>query len=210
MDEISKTIKNDLTKPRIVIKISEKLSLRTLWILVGVSLLISCVIYFIMAPIEIQLKEISSFGVMELEFMWNAGQAQIIIDAWGSEYIQKELFVTYLDFAFMPAYALLFSGFSLIISKKITHLINHLQQSPFTHFLQRYSGYSVLFPWFAVVFDIIENLNIIHILKNPMTFNTISPTITSLCASIKFGFLVLSIISIILGTITILLKGKKK
>ncbi|UYP48288.1 hypothetical protein NEF87_004573 [Candidatus Lokiarchaeum ossiferum] len=200
----------ELKGPSFLQKFFEKISLRSLWIISGFGFLSTIIIYLIMAPIELELKEISPFGVMELEFMWTRSQAQVIIDAWGLEYIQKELFVTYLDFVFMPAYAILFSSFSLAISKKIVHNKTNLKKSPIVKFFSRNGLVIGLFPWIAVIFDIIENLNIIYILTNPEMFRNFAPFLTSVCASIKFSFLLLSILFSLVEILVFLFMKNKR
>lgn len=200
----------ELKGPRFLQKFFEKISIRNLWIISGLGFFLSVVIYLIMAPIELELKEVSPFGVMELEFMWNASQAQVIIEAWGAEFIQKELFVTYLDFVFMPAYAILFSGISLLISKKIIQFERDQTDHPIMKVFQKYGLIIALFPWIAVIFDIIENLNIIYILTNPEIFGNFAPFLTSLCATIKFSFLLMSIVCSFIELLVVIFMGGKK
>ena len=182
-------------------------STRILWIMFILGFLATIIISVIMNPIETELKANTPYGIMELEFMWTVSQAKLIVAAWGSILIERELFVTYLDFLFMLSYACLLGGASLIIARNIKDCSD---QSISLNKIEKLGYLATLLPWIAVIFDIIENINIIIILTNPENINSVSPLLTSICASIKFSFLIATLIYIAIGICILILKKIKR
>jgi hypothetical protein len=156
-----------------------------------------------MAPMETYLKNISAYGVLELEFMWTVEQAQIILNAWGTVGIQKELFVSYVDYGYMVGYSLFLGMAQLLLLRACDRkaILSKNQKSLLI--------WGTIFPFLAAGFDVVENINLIVILLNPTSLQAINTFLASLCASIKFGLLFLGFGSILFTLILLLVKKKQ-
>jgi len=151
----------------------------------------------IMAPIEAELKNSTGYGVLEFEFAWTSERINTIFKAWGSEGKKKELYVTIVDFYFIPCYSLFFAGCILLVTRNL--------QGKF----QDRGLLMTITPFIAGIFDVIENINLVLMLTNESFIYSFSPFLASLCASIKFGILFLDIIFFIIGFFTIITKKLK-
>jgi hypothetical protein len=155
---------------------------------------------------ELQIEEQTGLGVLDIEFVWTVARTEEVLALWGTRYISAEIVVNFLDFLFMPAYATVFTFISWILTRKL-----HDQEMA----RKSSSKASIFFfkigflPWVAVLFDVIENINILMILWRPDSFASYHPFVVSLCASIKFGLLGLVILGILVQ-IGILLKFRTK
>lgn len=170
---------------------------KTLYIATMISLIFTAIIFLLMRPVEAELKSLTPYGVMELEFAWTMAQIDKILAAWGSSLILKELGVTFLDFGFLVFYSITLAGVTLILTRKFFHetLYNW--------------GYRIaLVPFLAAIFDVIENINLIFMLTSPSSFPTFAPLVASVCATIKFGLLFGTVIFWLVGCIYTLLKRK--
>jgi hypothetical protein len=170
---------------------------KTLHIATMLSLIFTAIIFLLMRPVETELKSLTPYGVMELEFAWTMAQIDKILTAWGSSLILKELGVTFLDFGFLVFYSITLAGVTLILTRKFFHetLYNW--------------GYRIaLVPFLAAIFDVIENINLIFMLTSPSSFPTFAPLVASVCATIKFSLLFGTVIFWLVGCIYTLLKRK--
>jgi hypothetical protein len=164
---------------------------KTLYITTMISLLLTSVIFLIMLPIETELKSLTPFGVMELEFAWTTSQIDVILSAWGNNLIIKELGVTFLDFGFLVFYSTALAGVTLILIRKVFHVNMYTW------------GYRiVLVPFIAAFFDIIENFNLIFMLTSPSSFPTFAPLVASVCATIKFSLLIGTFVYWLIGILS--------
>ena len=152
----------------------------------------------IMAPTELYLKGNTGYGVLEFEFAWTSEGINTIFSAWGNDGKQKELLVTYIDFLYIPSYAFCYSGCILLITRK------------FKDRHKKIGLYIALTPFIAGIFDVIENINLILMLANDSFIRGGSPFIASLCATIKFGFLIIGWIFIVVRFFVLLVKKFKK
>ena len=143
------------------------------------SMMFAFVILLLMRPIEEELKSLTPYGVMELEFAWTVTQINTIFTHWGDVLIAKELTVTLLDFGFLIFYSTLLFGVTLLLNRNILH-------PKFIH----WGNFFSLIPFLAAFFYVIENLNLILMLSSPFSFPTFAPFLVSACATIKFGLLI--------------------
>jgi len=157
--------------------------------------------YLIMAPVEDELKRTTSYGVLDIEFVWTDTMAMEIMSAWGSRLIEKELFATYVDFAFMLGYGTLLSGISLLLARSLRARGLILQAN------ESQVAVLTLLPYAAMLFDAIENINIIAVLGNPSNPNPLSAMFTSVSATLKFGLLLLS--TLFMTFLLLMLPSKK-
>jgi len=150
-----------------------------------------------MRPVEAELKSLTSYGVMELEFAWTVTQIDEILTVWGNSMILKELGVTFLDFGFLIFYSAALAGVTIILTRRVFHEI-----------LNDWGYRIALVPFLAAGFDVIENINIIFILTSPSSYPSFTPLVVSVCATIKFGLLIVTIIFWVMGLVFTLLKRK--
>jgi hypothetical protein len=153
-----------------------------------IGFIISIIATILMSPMETYLKSISPYGVIELEFMWTISQAQRITTAWGSIGIQKELFVTYIDYLYIVGYVTFVSTLMILLVRTAD------QKGFFSASLRKWAMIGVLTIIFSALFDCIENINLIIVLLNPTQIQAINPAFASICASIKFLLLFITIV----------------
>jgi hypothetical protein len=151
----------------------------------------------IFAPIEADLKGSTGYGVMEFELAWTSENINKIFSAWGQDGKNKQLFVTIVDFFYIPSYGFFMGGCILLISRKLEGKI------------QEIGLYMTLIPFIAGAFDVIENINLILMLTYDSYIWSLSPFIASLCATIKFGLLMVAIIFFIISIIYLIIKKLK-
>ncbi len=170
---------------------------KTLYIATIISLIFTGIIFLLMRPVEIELKSLTPYGVMELEFAWTITQIDIIFTAWGNSLILKEIGVTLLDFGFLVFYSTAMAGLTIILTRKI-----------FQGTMNSWGYKIALVPFLAAIFDVIENVNLILMLTSPSSFPAFAPFVASTCAMIKFSFLGVTAIFWLIGCVYTLLKRK--
>ncbi len=173
---------------------------KILTILTAISSILTIIIYILMSPVEVALKDASPYGVMELEFAWTVDKINLILTTWeqaNSSLISQEIFVTLIDYVFLLAYSTFLACITLLISRKL--LSDQTQLVGF---------YVTLIPFIAAFFDAIENLNLIIMLSSPSNFPGFSPFLASLFALLKFSLIFLTIFFWVLGVIWWILKRK--
>ena len=153
--------------------------------------------FLVFTPIESDLKGSTGYGVMEFEFAWTSENINKIFTAWGQSGINKQIFVTWIDFLYIPCYGFFFAGLILLITRNLEGKS------------QEIGLYMTLLPFIAGIFDTIENINLLLMLTNESFIWSASPFIASLCASIKFGLLILALLFFIISLIVVLIKRIK-
>ncbi|MFX0069567.1 MAG: hypothetical protein ACFFAO_00540 [Candidatus Hermodarchaeota archaeon] len=164
--------------------------------------LLGCISYFFMtfvvfAPIELDLKGRTGYGVFEFELAWTSENVNKIFNAWGQDGKNKQLLMTIIDFLYIPAYVAFIAGCLLLVTRNIEGKA------------QEIGLYMTLTPVFSGIFDVIENVNLILMLIDDMFVWSICPFMASLCATIKFVLLFIAIISFILGLIVLIVQKLK-
>lgn len=168
-----------------------------LLITIGTFILALLISQCIMAPIEAELKGSTGYGVIEFELAWTSEQINRIFKAWGSEGKKKEIFVTYVDFLFIPCYSLFMAGCILMVTRILEGK------------LQEIGLYMTITPFIAGIFDVIENINLLLMLTNESFIWSLSPFIASLCATIKFSLIFIAIGFFVIALIIIVIKKFK-
>jgi hypothetical protein len=141
------------------------------------------------------------YDIVDLEFAWNGTQASLIMQTWGSLVVAQELYVTYLDFGYLAGYGamafwLLALGILLVRSSE-----KLVRAGMIFMFL------SIVSP----VADIIENLNLIPMMSAFPAFPAdANALVASVCATIKFGVLFLSIGVFALEVVYAIAKRKRQ
>jgi hypothetical protein len=163
---------------------------KTLFIATMISLIFSVIIFLLMRPVEAELKSLTPYGVMELEFAWTITQIDNILTTWGDSLISKEIGVTLLDFGFLVFYSTTMAAITIILTRKV-----------FQETLNNWGYIIALVPFLAAFFDVIENVNLLLMLTSPSSFPDFSPFVASICALIKFSLLGLVAIFWLIGCV---------
>jgi hypothetical protein len=143
--------------------------------------------------------EISSYNVFDLEFAWTVTRINTIFDTWGPNLIAQELNRTILDYGFLVAYSTFFAGLTLILTRKL--LFDKI----------RLIGlYMTLASYVAALFDAIENVNLLLMLSSPNNFPSFAPLLASICATLKFGILIIIVFFWIISILWVILKRISK
>ncbi|MFX0206200.1 MAG: hypothetical protein ACFFDT_09445 [Candidatus Hodarchaeota archaeon] len=160
----------------------------------GIAAIATIIIYILMLP-----TEISSYNVLDLEFAWTVTRINTIFDAWGPSLITQELNRTILDYGFLVVYSTFFAGLTLILTRKL--LFDRIRLVGF---------YMVQISYVAAIFDAIENLNLYLMLSSPNDFPSFAPLLASICATIKFGMLILIVLFWIISILWVIFKKISK
>jgi len=135
----------------------------------------------LLSGVESAVKVATGYGIFELELAWTVERASLILSSWGGVFIQLEVWGVWVDFAFIPSYATLLAGLSLLLARR---------------FHRRNRGVGFLFVWAPYVgglLDVVENLHLLAMMASPGSMAPHLPLVASLCASIKFALLGLTI-----------------
>ena len=169
---------------------------RTLYVLmitIGAFILFILINQLVFAPLS---AEISLYNVLDFEFAWNSDRISIIFAAWGTSGMKAQALGVYWDFLYIIGYGFFITGCIVLVSRILSGK------------LQTLGLYFSLTPLLAGVFDLIENINLLIMLQNPTSFNSIIPFIASLSATIKFSLLFIGIgfffIALVLLLITLI------
>jgi hypothetical protein len=153
---------------------------RSLYILAVVGFLIVLFLtVFVFIPIE---SNVSTYGILDYEFAWNAINVLLIFSSWGTNGINSQITAIYWDFLFIMGYVSL--AFSLII------LV--FQRS--NEQIQTIGKYVPITPLLAGIFDIFENVLLLIMATNPSSVIDSNAILASISASLKFGLLIVGII----------------
>jgi hypothetical protein len=153
---------------------------RILYIIVILSfLLVLLVEIFVFMPIE---ATVSTYGILDYEFAWNASNAFNILTTWGESGVNSQVTAIYWDFLFIIGYVSL--AFSLIVLA--------LRKSG--EKVQMIGTYIAITPFLTGIFDVIENIFLLIMASDPGSIASSFPLIASLSATIKFILLFVGII----------------
>ena len=154
-----------------------------------IALIAFIVLVFLFQNIEAAVLP-TGYGILDLEFAWTAAHASTILAAWGPTLIPLQIQGTYLDFAFIPSYATLIAGLTLLLTRRFNGRINPL-------------GFLfVFFPFFAGLLDVIENIHLLGMMAAPTAIIETVPLVASLCSSAKFLLLIITLAYFFIGLVT--------
>ncbi|MFX0064339.1 MAG: hypothetical protein ACFFC7_19370 [Candidatus Hermodarchaeota archaeon] len=145
----------------------------------------------------------TGYGILEFEFGFTAQQIGIIFNAWNTFIFQQQTLGVYLDFVYIPSYALLLGGLVLWLTRQLEGK------------MQQIGLLFTVAPIIAGVFDFIENVGLLLMLNDVNSYingtaSDLIPMITSICAFIKFGLLILAIAFFLISLIYWLVKRKSE
>ena len=169
---------------------------RTLYVLIitiGAFILFILINQLVFAPIS---ALAITYNVLDFEFAWTPDRIAVIFTVWGATGMEAQALGVYWDFLYIITYGFFISGCILLVSRILSGKY------------QKLGLYISVTPFIAGIFDLIENINLLIMLQNPMNFSAIVPYIASVSAVIKFAFLILGIafffIALILMVISII------
>ncbi|MFQ5976595.1 MAG: hypothetical protein ACE5OZ_00520 [Candidatus Heimdallarchaeota archaeon] len=153
-----------------------------------VSLLI---IFILMQVVSEPIQTESSYNVLDLEFAWTSEKMNTILDDWGNDLIEREIWATYFDFGFLVAYGTLLAGLSLRFGRL------------FKEEKLGYLGYRfTIISYIASGFDAIENFSLLWVLHFPKSYPNFTPLLASICATIKFTLIICTVAYILIASLT--------
>nr|MDO8111845.1 hypothetical protein [Candidatus Sigynarchaeota archaeon] len=123
---------------------------------------------------------VGEFDIVDFEFVWTAGQADLIMQAWGQAIVTQELAITYLDYGYLSGYGLLAVGLLLLGARLVDKN-------------ERFMRFGFAFVFLSIVSpacDAIENVNLIVMLSAfPANAIPVNAILASSFALVKFGML---------------------
>ena len=142
-------------------------------------------------PIE---ADVSTYGILDFEFAWTSSKVETIFSVWGDTDMNNQGIAIYWDFLFIVGYVSL--AFALIVLA--------LRRSK--NKIQTIGIYMTITPFLTGIFDVIENVNLLEMLRTPTSVSNFNAYIASLSATLKFSLLFVGIIYVIIALITLLIK----
>lgn len=130
------------------------------------------------------------YGIVPYELAFTPQRVEAILEAWGPEvepYARQELLI---DFAFMPSYAFLFAGLTLLVARLAP-----------AGALRRAGLWMVLLPFIAAVLDALENAMLLSMLGRAGAIAAAPPLVAGVAASLKFGLLALALVYCLIGVL---------
>jgi hypothetical protein len=140
------------------------------------------------------LRASSGYGVLDFELVWNRGMAHRILRAWGTSNVRYEIFAHHIDNLYLVVYALFAALCILLIARRLK---GRLQEIGF---------FFVLAPVLAAIFDAMENVFLLSMMRRGIPVGRASPALASLCATFKIAFLGATLSFIFIAGILLLVK----
>ena len=163
-------------------------------VLIGfITVLLTYLLVFI--PIE---AAVPTYGILDYEFAWTPEVVQIIFSVWGVGGMIQETIAIYWDFLFIVGYVSLALGLILLVLRRSDGKV------------QTIGLYFTIMPFLTGILDIIENINLLIMLSNPISISAFNPFVASLSALLKFGCLFAAIAYFIIAIIIVLINRIKK
>jgi hypothetical protein len=154
---------------------------RKLVILITLISLIPFLILTILFQLDGAVLASSGYGIVSFEFAFSEAIAKTMLTAWGPGLIPVVLRGVYMDFGYIASYGFFMMGVMILIVRALKDR------------WQSIALFCTISPFIAGAFDIVENINLIVMLTDPVGFPSLVPTVASICAIFKFGFLLLVI-----------------
>jgi len=125
-------------------------------------------------------RPLAPYTIVDYELARTPARAGQLLGAWGAAGQQTARESLYIDFGFMPAYALFFAGLTLLAARasagRVQTLGLWLSHGPFGSWLC----------------DGIENISLLAVLSNPG--NAVALALAGWCATVKFALLLLCLL----------------
>ena len=142
-------------------------------------LLASSIIFIIFSLLMKSSSDIlnaSVYNILHYEFLFSFNRYQMIMNAWSIEEINAAIINTWLDFGWLVGYGGLVITLNTLLSEFVENTRKKLIQ------------FAALSGFFAMVFDIFENILLLNLLYETRFVFSYMPLIVSIIATIKFMF----------------------
>jgi len=146
---------------------------------------------------ERALRASSGYGVLDFELVWTPRMAQKIFRAWGTSTVRYEIFAHHVDNLYLVVYALFAALCILLIARRLK---GGLQEIGF---------FFVLAPVLAAIFDAMENVFLLSMMRHGIPVGRASPALASLCSTFKDAFLGATLSFIFIAGILLLVRRFK-
>ncbi len=130
------------------------------------------------------------YGIIPYELAFTPQRVEAILEAWGPQvepYARQQLLV---DFAFMPSYAFLFGGLTLLVARLAP-----------AGTLRRVGLWMALLPFIAAVLDAVENVMLLSMLGHAGSIAAAPPLVAGVAASLKFALLAVALAYCLIGVL---------
>ncbi len=176
-----------------------RLTLRLLWVLLAISIVVALWPWLSMRKIDARLAENPPHnGIVAFELVWSSPDAVKMIDAWGPELSILAGKSIKIDFLFIPAYVLLFFSITMLFSRLASGSLGRVIRA--VAYLPIVSG----------IADVIENFSLLHILKASRNIPEQYPIIAGTCASVKFGLLAVVVCFWLLAVVVFIVQKARR
>ena len=138
------------------------------------------------------------YGILDFEFAWTKEQILTIFSVWDDNGMALQATGVYWDFLYIFGYAIPLFALILFFSRNLEDRVATI------------GLYMSLTPIVAGIFDLIENINLLIMLNMTPDFASFVPLITSISATIKFGFLIVGAVFFLVALVLFIIKKIKK
>ena len=152
----------------------------TLLTLLALSLTVGLMFY-----LQVIDQQLAPYGIVAFEFAWTSARAREMLTAWGDPGRLAAHLSLVVDFAFMPAYAFLFAGATLIAARAARDG------------WQRLGFWLMVAPFAAWLFDITENAALLYTLNTANDLPRLPLTIAGVSATLKFSLLAIGLLYVL-------------
>ncbi len=149
----------------------------TLLTLLALSLTVGLVFY-----LQVVDQKLAPYGIVAFEFAWTPARARAMFAVWGDPGRLAAHLSLVVDFAFMPAYAFLFAGLSLIAARAARGG------------WQRLGFWLMAAPFAAWLFDSLENVALLYTLNAANGLPGLPLVLAGVSATLKFSLLVICLL----------------
>jgi hypothetical protein len=129
-------------------------------------------------------RNLAPYTIIDLEFARTTQRLSEMTMAWGEAGNSAAALSLWVDFAFMPAYALLFAGLTLLAARAVSGAWRTL------------GLWLTLAPFVAWAFDALENVMLLNALP-PAAPTNAGLTVAAVAAAIKFGLLLIGAVYVL-------------
>jgi hypothetical protein len=126
------------------------------------------------AALALHDRPLRPYSIVSLELAWTSAQAAALLAAWGAAGQRVAREALWLDFAYMPAYALLAAGLVVLEARRSRGAV------------QRAGVRLAAAPFAAWLLDVVENLALLRVLAAPAAPPAGLLIVAGLSASVKF------------------------
>jgi hypothetical protein len=123
-------------------------------------------------------RPLQPYGIVGYEFAWTPARAREMFQVWGEAGRQVARESLWIDFGFMPAYALLFGGLALNAARRAE-----------SAWARRLGTWAAGLPFGAWALDGLENVMLLRALASPQAPPAGALAVAGAAAAVKFGLL---------------------